>query len=223
VQKQLQSNGKYTVEIVAQDGSDKKIDLTSEYIKVEEVEETRHVEEITPSVVEPSFGIGRIMYVVLEHCFREREGDENRTYLELPPLIAPVKCSILPISSKPELNQFIQDVRSQLTSYDLSNKVDDTSGSIGKRYSRSDEIGIPFGVTIDFETASQKQHTVTLRYAPTMQQIRLKVCVFDKRFLRLLFRSIKLDTLFMSSCPAELLGKKLLRSSQYSRPNKINC
>lgn len=173
--KNLKTAGKHTVEIVLRDGSKKQIDLTNEAISVEEVEEKRHVSEVTPSVVEPSFGIGRIMYVVLEHSFREREGDEQRNYLELPPLVAPIKCSVLPISSNPKLTPFIQQVRDQLAAYDLSNKVDDSSGSIGKRYARTDEIGIPFGVTIDFETETEKPHTVTLRYAPTMQQIRLKV------------------------------------------------
>lgn len=172
----MQTDGKYIVEAVARDSSVKKFELTNEAIAVKRVEETRHVEEITPGVIEPSFGIGRIMYAVLEHSFKEREGDEQRNYLELPPLVAPIKCSILPISANVKLNPFIHQVRDELAAYDLSNKIDDSSGSIGKRYARTDEIGIPFGVTIDFETESQQPHTVTLRYAPTMQQIRLKVC-----------------------------------------------
>lgn len=164
------------MEVSDKSGNKKQVELTTEAINVQRIEETRHVEEITPSVVEPSFGIGRIMYVVLEHSFREREGDEQRNYLELPPLVAPIKCSILPISANVKLNPFIHQVREQLANYDLSNKIDDSSGSIGKRYARTDEIGIPFGVTIDFETETEKPHTVTLRYAPTMQQVRMKVC-----------------------------------------------
>jgi glycyl-tRNA synthetase len=172
----LRSEGKYTLTVEVKDGSKKPIELTGEAISVQHIEETKHVEEIVPSVVEPSFGIGRIMYTVLEHAFREREGDEQRNYLELPPLVAPIKCSILPIGSNPILVPFIQQVREQLAEHDLSNKVDDTSGSIGRRYARTDEIGIPFGVTVDFETEKEKPHTVTLRYAPTMQQVRMKVC-----------------------------------------------
>ncbi|KAI6184565.1 Diadenosine tetraphosphate synthetase [Aphelenchoides bicaudatus] len=171
----LQTEGKYTIEVDLKDGSKKQIELTGEAVSVQQIEETKHVEEIVPSVVEPSFGIGRIMYAVLEHSFREREGDEQRNFLALPPLVAPIKCSILPIGSNPILVPFINEVREQLAEYDLSYKVDDTSGSIGRRYARTDEIGIPFGVTVDFDTEKEKPHTVTLRYSPTMQQVRMKI------------------------------------------------
>ena len=67
-----------------------------------------HVEEVVPSVIEPSFGIGRIMYSIFEHNFRQREGDEQRTFLSLPPVIAPYKCSVLPLSDKPEFAPFVQ-------------------------------------------------------------------------------------------------------------------
>uniref|UniRef100_A0A0K0CTN1 Glycine--tRNA ligase n=1 Tax=Angiostrongylus cantonensis TaxID=6313 RepID=A0A0K0CTN1_ANGCA len=131
-----------------------------------------HVEEITPSVIEPSFGIGRVMYAVLEHSFRQREGDEQRTFLALRPLVAPIKCSVLPISANERLNPIIEAVREELSKYDLSYRVDDSAGSIGRRYARTDEIGIPFGVTVDFES-EKKPWTVTLRHAESMEQIRL--------------------------------------------------
>ncbi|KIH61054.1 anticodon binding domain protein, partial [Ancylostoma duodenale] len=131
-----------------------------------------HVEEITPSVIEPSFGIGRVMYAVLEHSFRQREGDEQRTFLALRPLVAPIKCSVLPISANERLNPIIEAVREELARYDLSYRVDDSAGSIGRRYARTDEIGIPFGVTVDFES-EKLPWTVTLRHAESMEQIRL--------------------------------------------------
>ncbi len=71
-------------------------------------------EKYTPSVIEPSFGIGRIVYCVFEHCFRTRAEDAQRTYFVFPPLIAPVKCSILPLMDKPELNEKVQNI-SKLT------------------------------------------------------------------------------------------------------------
>ncbi|VDM53927.1 unnamed protein product [Angiostrongylus costaricensis] len=114
-----------------------------------------HVEEITPSVIEPSFGIGRVMYAILEHSFRQREGDEQRTFLALRPLVAPIKCSVLPISANERLNPIIEAVREELSKHDLSYRVDDSAGSIGRRYARTDEIGIPFGVTVDFESEKQ--------------------------------------------------------------------
>lgn len=59
-----------------------------------------------------------------------------------------------------------------LTRNDVSHKVDDSSGSIGRRYARTDEIAIPYGVTIDFDTLKEP-HTVTLRERDTMQQLRI--------------------------------------------------
>jgi glycyl-tRNA synthetase len=171
-ERKLKNNGKCEVDVYNKDGTTKKIELSSKFISVKEEEDTHHIEEITPGVVEPSFGIGRILYVVLEHSFRERENDEQRNYLALPPLVAPIKCSILPINAN-KLESYVKTVRDQLSLHDLSYKVDDSSGSIGKRYARTDEIGIPFGVTIDFDT--EKDDTVTLRYSPTMQQVRLKI------------------------------------------------
>ncbi|KAK6009996.1 glycine--tRNA ligase [Ostertagia ostertagi] len=69
---------------------DDEFSLTSNMLTVKRSTKTVHVEEITPSVIEPSFGIGRVMYAVLEHSFRQREGDEQRTFLALRPLVAPI-------------------------------------------------------------------------------------------------------------------------------------
>ncbi|VDM39946.1 unnamed protein product [Toxocara canis] len=149
-------------------------ELKTDMLSVKRYEKKVHVEEITPSVIEPSFGIGRIMYAVLEHSFRQREGDEQRTFLTLPPQIAPIKCSVLPISSNLKLEPILEAVREQLAKHEISFKQDDSAGSIGRRYARTDEIGIPFGVTVDFES-EKEPWTVTLRYALTMEQVRLQV------------------------------------------------
>lgn len=61
--------------------NDKVYELTLELVEIKRYEKTLHVEEIVPSVIEPSFGIGRILYAVLEHSFRQREGDEQRTVI----------------------------------------------------------------------------------------------------------------------------------------------
>ena len=133
------------------------------------------MEEFTPGVIEPSFGIGRIMYAVWEHNFRIREGDEQRSYFILPPIIAPLKCSVLPLSSNAEFAPFVRRISALLTQNDVSHRIDDSSGSIGKRYARTDEIAIPFGITIDFDTLKEP-HTATLRERDSMQQIRAPVC-----------------------------------------------
>merc|ERR1712200_287830 len=119
-------------------GSDVK--LTPDMVSVKRV----HVEEIIPSVIEPSFGIGRIMYSIFEHNFKVREGDEQRTYFSLPPAIAPIKCSVLPLSNNADFNPLVEDISNQLTEADVAHKIDDSSGSIGKRYARTDEVAVPF-------------------------------------------------------------------------------
>lgn len=157
--------GEYSLKI-----EDKEFKLTKDVITFKEFTKVTDVEEVIPSVIEPSFGIGRIMYSMWEHSYRTREGDDMRNYLSLPPVIAPYKCSILPIYSKPDFVPFIRNLSKQLTKHDVSHKVDDSSGSIGRRYARTDEISIPFGITIDFDTL--KDDTATLRERDSMTQIR---------------------------------------------------
>ena len=66
-----------------------------------------------------------------------------------------------------------------LTELDISHKVDDSSGSIGRRYARTDEIAIPFGITVDFDTVNKEPHSATLRERNTTRQIRAEVRMFD--------------------------------------------
>uniref|UniRef100_A0A6A7FPN5 Glycine--tRNA ligase n=1 Tax=Hirondellea gigas TaxID=1518452 RepID=A0A6A7FPN5_9CRUS len=134
-----------------------------------------HVEEIVPSVIEPSFGIGRVFYALLEQTFTVREDDDKRTYFALPTIVAPVKVSVLPLSSKPEFEPFTKQLASALTKCNLSVKIDDSTGSIGRRYARTDEVSIPFAVTIDFDTLSSSPHTVTLRERDSTLQVRIPV------------------------------------------------
>uniref|UniRef100_A0A1A9WSS9 Glycine--tRNA ligase n=1 Tax=Glossina brevipalpis TaxID=37001 RepID=A0A1A9WSS9_9MUSC len=148
--------------------------LPADAVTVKNTSKTVHVEEIIPSVVEPSFGIGRIMYALLEQNFQCRDGDEQRCYFTLPSVIAPLKCSILPLSNNVEFQPFIRQLSQALTRAELSHKVDDSSGSIGRRYARTDEIAIPLGITVDFDTLKDP-HTVTLRERDTMKQVRVDI------------------------------------------------
>lgn len=84
--------------------------LNKEMVSVKKSSKTLHVEEFTPSVIEPSFGIGRIMYSLLEHRFNMREGDDQRCYFSLPPTVAPLKCSVLPLSNNQEFNPFVKKI-----------------------------------------------------------------------------------------------------------------
>nr|CAD7193790.1 unnamed protein product [Timema douglasi] len=171
IQKALKESGEYVATI-----NDVNYKLTKDMLVVKNYQKTVHVEEIIPSVIEPSFGIGRIMYALFEHNFRMREGDEQRTFLSLPPVVAPLKCSVLPLSGNAEFQPFVKQLSQGLTRLDVSHKVDDSSGSIGRRYARTDEISIPFGVTIDFDTL-KSPHSATLRERDSMGQVRIPLDV----------------------------------------------
>jgi len=150
------------------------VKLTPEMVTVKRYEKKVHVEEIIPSVIEPSFGIGRVMYALFEHNFKVREEDEQRTYFTLPPVIAPLKCAVLPLSNNPDFNGLVEKISGELTENDVSHKVDDSAGSIGRRYARTDEVAVPFGITIDFDSLKEP-HTVTLRERDSTTQIRIEV------------------------------------------------
>merc|ERR1712066_255409 len=116
------------------------------------------------------------MYSIFEHCFKIRDGDEARTYFSIPAVIAPLKCSVLPLSNNTDFTPLASKLSQDLILNDVSHKVDDSSGSIGKRYARTDEIAIPFGITVDFDSLKEP-HTVTLRERDTTSQVRIGVDV----------------------------------------------
>lgn len=84
--------------------------------------------------------------------------------------MAPIKVLLVPLSKSADFASHVKKLSAQLRSLGLSHNVDDTSASIGKRYSRNDELGTPFGITVDFE--SLKDRTITLRDRDTMKQVR---------------------------------------------------
>lgn len=152
---------------------DKKFSITKDMVKIKRATKTVLVEEIVPNVIEPSFGIDRIMYSLLEHNFKLRPENELRSYFSFPAVVAPIKCSVLPLSNHDEFHPFVDEILAGLKLEGVSSKVDATRGSIGRRYVRTDEIGIPYGITIDFDTVKDK--TVTLRHCISTDQIRVDI------------------------------------------------
>ncbi|OWF40012.1 Glycine--tRNA ligase [Mizuhopecten yessoensis] len=165
----LKENGEFSVDV-----NGKSFTLKSDMLEIKRYPKTVHVEEIMPSVIEPSFGVGRVMYSIFEHSFKTREGDEQRTYLSLPAMIAPYKCSVLPLSTNAELQPFVKQLSMALTKCDISHKVDDSGGSIGRRYARTDQLAVPYGMTVDFDTL-KTPHSATLRDRDSMKQIRAPI------------------------------------------------
>ena len=145
--------------------------VTKDMVRIERVTKTVNGRSFTPGVIEPSFGLGRILYCLLEHCFYWRPEDEQRVVLRLTPLVAPIKVTVFPLLNDERLVAQTQVTATELTSAGIFNKVDTTGTTIGKRYARTDEIGVPFAVTVDFVTL--EDGTVTLRERDSTQQVRV--------------------------------------------------
>ena len=130
------------------------------------------VETFIPHVVEPSFGVGRILTAILEHAFYVRKDtSENRSVLKLPPSITPIKLAVLPLLAKEEQKAKALEIEHACSRRYILCKTDYTGVAIGKKYARVDEAGIPFAVTIDHQTLQDA--TVTLRERDSMKQIRV--------------------------------------------------
>jgi glycyl-tRNA synthetase len=123
---------------------------------------------VTPHVIEPSFGIDRTVYTILEHAYDEDTVDgERRIVLRLPHSLAPIEVAVFPLVKA--LNEKAVEVFRLLRREGFLVEYDD-SGTIGRRYRRNDEIGTPFAVTIDHETV--ENGTVTVRDRDTTKQVR---------------------------------------------------
>ncbi len=129
--------------------------------------------KIIPHVIEPSYGIDRIIYALLESSiYEEQVGKEKRKVLRLKNGIAPIKAAVFPLLNRDELKIKAREVFQKLREASIYVEYDD-SGSIGRRYRRQDEIGTPYCITIDYETL--EDDTVTIRERDTMKQVRVPI------------------------------------------------
>jgi glycyl-tRNA synthetase len=125
--------------------------------------------EIKPDVIEIAFGVDRPFFALLDIAFFKRD-DEKRTVLSLPQNMAPIEIGLLPLVKKDGLPKKAKEVLKELDDFRL---YYDATGSIGKRYSRLDAIGVPFCITIDHD--SLKDDTITIRERDSLKQIRVKI------------------------------------------------
>ncbi|MFN0079975.1 MAG: glycine--tRNA ligase [Prosthecobacter sp.] len=137
-----------------------------------------------PHVIEPSAGLDRLALAILTNAFCEEEKAdvngkvETRTFLRFHPRVAPIKVGVFPLlKNKPELVAKAREVYDMLKKH--LNCFYDESAAIGRRYARQDEVGTPFGVTIDFDSLGEKGpellDTVTLRHRDSNEQERVKI------------------------------------------------
>ncbi len=134
-------------------------------------------EKYIPHVVEPTFGLSRLVGIVLTDAYSE---DGERVVLKLNPKIAPYKVAVFPlVGNKAEITDKAREVYRQLKKSMVTTW--DDRGNIGKRYYAQDEIGTPWCVTVDYQTLEDE--TVTVRDRDTAAQIRMNISQLDSYFL----------------------------------------
>ncbi len=132
-------------------------------------EESGQGKRVLCHVIEPSYGIDRPLYCVLEHSLTE---DGKRSYLKLKKDLAPIEVGVFPLLNRDGLPEKAKEVFEALKEEKFFGEYDD-SGTIGRRYARADEIGVPYCVTVDHQTL--KDETVTIRERDSTDQIRVKI------------------------------------------------
>jgi glycyl-tRNA synthetase len=129
-------------------------------------------ERYVPHVIEPSAGADRAALAFMVDAYDEEEVEgRRRTLLRLHPRMAPIKVAVLPLVNRDDMparaREIYEDLRTRMPA------EYDAGGSIGKRYRRQDEIGTPWGVTVDGQTAEDR--TVTLRDRDSLEQVRVPI------------------------------------------------
>lgn len=105
----------------------KTVTIKDSMVKISKEKKKEHQRVFTPSVIEPSFGIGRIIYCLYEHSFYKRpskDGDEQLNVFRFPPLVAPIKCTVFPLIQKPEYEAVAQRISKLLTAAGVSHIID---------------------------------------------------------------------------------------------------
>ncbi|NLE04711.1 MAG: glycine--tRNA ligase [Crenarchaeota archaeon] len=143
--------------------------ILPEFVQIVNQKVVERGKRFTPHVVEPSFGSDRLFYVALEYAYQIKD---DRVVMKFPRAIAPIQVGVYPLMSKDGMQEKAIEIQRQLTQEGITVEFDD-AGSIGRRYARADEAGIPLGITIDYDTLTQ--NTVTIRDRDSWRQVRSQV------------------------------------------------
>lgn len=125
-------------------------------------------EDFIPHVIEPSFGIDRLMFAILDQNIWQRQSDNNRIVLSLPKALSFYDIAVFPLHKKDAMVELANTIRCKLMGNGLKCYFDDSGAVIGKKYVRCDEIGVQYVVTVD--PGSLQTGIVTIRHRDTMAQ-----------------------------------------------------
>jgi glycyl-tRNA synthetase len=175
----LQGDGSLKVKVGGKD-----LFVDPALFKREKRREKKTGESFVPHVVEPAFGLDRIFFALMDAALArvEKEG-EPYTILRLDPRVAPITACVFPLMPKDGMETAAEQIHLELAHSGIASQYDD-SGSIGKRYARADEAGVPFCVTVDYESLTD--HAATLRMRDTQAQERVPITTLGARIRALL-------------------------------------
>jgi glycyl-tRNA synthetase len=156
-------------------------------LKAERIKDGKVVEKFYPHVAEPSFGLERLLLCSLSIAYTEKDG---RIILKLPSEIAPYQAAVLPLVSKDNIPETAYKIYEYLKENGIDCIYDDTE-YIGKAYAKYDEIGVPYCITVDYQTLSD--NSVTIRNRDDWRQIRVEVKNLVNVLNKLLRREIKFE------------------------------
>lgn len=162
-------DGKLVIEVAGQT-----MEIEKELFEVVRVKEKIAGKRVIPHVIEPSCGLDRIFYSVLEHAY---DYDEKEGYmvLHIKPEVAPIKVGVFPLMEKDGLDDLAMEIYEKLQMSGL-NSLYDGAGTIGKRYARMDEVGTPYCITVDYEALEgETKGTVTIRDRDSKAQKRIAI------------------------------------------------
>ena len=144
-----------------QKGSGVKLEIT--------IDEEGKSKKVLPHVLELSFGVDRNIWALLDIFFKE---EKERTLFAFPPYLAPLDAAVFPLVNKDGLPELSEEIFSDLFKSGFS-VFYDSSGSVGRRYRRQDEVGTRFCLTLDYDSLKNKD--LTIREVESMKQIRVKI------------------------------------------------
>jgi glycyl-tRNA synthetase len=159
-------------DLLIKDGT--KVEITTEMVERKTVRKNIAGEWFTPHVIEPAFGIDRIIWHILDHAYEETEKEgEKYNLLRLTESVAPADLIVLPLFEKDGMGDSARELNLQINSMKGVTSLIDSSKSIGRRYARADEIGIPWAVTVDHTTL--EDGTITVRRRDDQKQVRCDI------------------------------------------------
>ena len=154
--------------------SGESVTVDSQHVKRNQRTEIVTGEWFIPHVVEPAFGIDRIIWHILDHAYDEvSKGEDLYTVPRLENTVAPIDYCVFPLFEKDGMGVMARLINTNLCSKPGVISMYDSSGSIGRRYARADEIGVPVCITVDHQ--SLEDNTVTMRDRDTGEQKRVSI------------------------------------------------